>query len=43
MSGGMVKNGEIQGQELVLATMCEVVGIRAKVEYTSQSWRSSLG
>lgn len=37
-----MKNGETQGQELVLATMCEVVGIHAAVEYTAQSWRSSL-
>ena len=37
-----MKNGEAQGQELVLATMCEVVGICASVEYTAQSWRGSL-
>ena len=42
ISWGMVKNGETQGQELVLATMCEVVGIRTAVEYTAQNWRSSL-
>lgn len=30
-----LRNGENQGQELVLATVCEVVGIHAMVEYTA--------